>query len=78
MPDRGTPADELVPYYEERADRIVVGGSLSLLAIAAFVLAAAALRRVLIEAEGDDVFATTAFGGAILGRPQASAPRGST
>lgn len=67
MPDRGTPANELVPYYEERADRIVIGGSLSLLAIAVFVLAAAAIRRVLIEAEGDDVFATTAFGGALLG-----------
>ena len=67
MPDRGTSADELVPYYEDRADRIVVGASLSLLAIAVFVLAAAALRRVLIEAEGDDVLATTAFGGALIG-----------
>lgn len=67
MPDRGTPGDELITYYEDRADRIVIGASMSLLAIALIVLAAAALRRVLIEAEGDDVLATTAFGGALLG-----------
>jgi hypothetical protein len=67
MPEGGAPAGELVAFYEDTADRIIIGASLSLLAIAAFLLSAAAIRRVLIEAEGDDVFATTAFGGAVLG-----------
>jgi hypothetical protein len=44
-----------------------VGGSLSLLAIAAFVVFAAAVRRMLLEAGDDDVLATAAFGGAVLG-----------
>ena len=67
MPERGTSAEALIAFYEDTADRIVIGASLSLLAIALVVLAAAAVRRVLAEAEGDDVLATTAFGGAILG-----------
>jgi hypothetical protein len=67
MPEDGTPVAEVVDFYRDTADRIVVGGSLSLLAIAAFVLFAAALRRLLADAEGDDVLATTAFGGALLG-----------
>jgi hypothetical protein len=67
MPDRGTPADELLAFYEDTADRIVIGASISLLAIALLLLTAAAIRRVLIEAEGDDVLATTAFAGAIVG-----------
>lgn len=44
-----------------------MGASLSLLAIAAFLMFAAAVRRVLMDAGGDDVLATTAFGGALLG-----------
>jgi hypothetical protein len=67
MPDRGTPAEELLVFYEDGGDRIVIGASLSLLAIAVFLLTAAAFRRVLIDAEGDDVLATTAFAGALLG-----------
>jgi hypothetical protein len=66
-PAAGAPAAEIVDFYRHTSDRIVVGASLSLLAIAAFVLFAAALRRVLTEAEGDDLLATTAFGGALLG-----------
>jgi len=66
-PRAGAPAAEIVDFYRDTSDRIIVGASLSLLAFAAFVLFAAALRRVLTEAEGDDVLATTAFGGALLG-----------
>jgi hypothetical protein len=67
MPDAGAPVAEVVDFYADSADRIVVGASLSLVAIAAFVLFAAALRQVLIDAGGDDFLATTAFGGALLG-----------
>jgi hypothetical protein len=67
MPEDGTPVAEVVDFYRDTSDRIVVGASLSLLGIAAFVPFAAAVRRVLADAEGDDVLATTAFGGALLG-----------
>jgi hypothetical protein len=66
MPARGTPANEVVDFYRDTGDRIVVGASLSLLAIAAFLPFAAALRRVLADAEGNDVLATTAFAGMLL------------
>jgi hypothetical protein len=67
MPEGGASGAELVGFYDENGDRIIVGASLSLLAIAAFVVSASAIRRVLIEAEGGDVLATTSFAGAILG-----------
>lgn len=67
MPEDGTSVAGIVDFYHDTADRIVVGASLGLLGIAAFLLFAAALRRVLIDAGGDDVLATTAFGGALLG-----------
>jgi hypothetical protein len=69
MPEDGTPVAGIVEFYRDTADRIVVGASLSLLGIAAFVLFAAALRRMLIDVGGedDDLLATTAFGGALLG-----------
>jgi hypothetical protein len=57
---------EILEFYRNASSRIVAGAVLSLLAIALFVLFASALRRVLIEAEGGDVLATTAFGGALL------------
>jgi hypothetical protein len=65
-PGSGAPAAEIVDFYGNTSGRIIVGGSLSLLAIAAFVLFAAAVRQVLIEAGDDDVLATTGFGGALL------------
>lgn len=67
MPDTGSPVREVLDFYRETSDRIVVGASLSLLGIAAFVLFAAAIRSVLIDAGGDDFLATAAFGGALLG-----------
>ena len=66
MPDAGTPVGEVVDFYRDTDDRIVVGGSLSLLGIAAFLLFAAALRRVFIDDGSDEVLASTAFGGAIM------------
>lgn len=67
MPSAGTPVAEVLDFYGDRADRIVIGGTLSVLSIALFVLFAAAVRQVLIDAGGDEVLATTAFGGALLG-----------
>jgi hypothetical protein len=67
MPEDGTPRAEVLDFYSDRADRIVIGGSLSMLAIAAFVWFAAAMRQLLIEAGTGDLVATTAFGGALLG-----------
>ena len=66
MPAGGASADEVVGFYRDTADRIVVGATLSLLAVAAFLLFAAALRQVLVEAGADEFLATTAFGGAVL------------
>ena len=66
MPEDGTPVAEVVDFYRDTADRIVVGGSLSLLSIAAFIFFAAALRRVLIDAGADDTLATAGFAGALL------------
>ena len=67
MPEDGTPVPEVLEWYSDTADRIVIGGSLSLLSIAAFLFFAGAFRRVLADAEGDDVLANTAFGGLLLG-----------
>ena len=67
MPEDGTPVPEVLDFYRDTADRIVVGGSLSLLAIAAGLFFATAVRQVLIESGGDDLLATTAFAGALLG-----------
>jgi hypothetical protein len=67
MPDTGSSVAEILDFYREASGRIVVGASLSLLGIAAFMLFAAAVRSVLIDAGGDDFLATAAFGGALLG-----------
>lgn len=66
-PAAGAPAAEIADFYRHTSDRVVIGASLSLLAIAAFVLFSATLRRVLTEAEGDALLATASFGGALLG-----------
>ncbi len=67
MPEDGTPVAEIVDWYEDVADRIVIGGSLSLLAVAVFLVFAGAMRRVLADAEGEDLLASIAFGGFLLG-----------
>lgn len=67
MPGAGAPVAEVLDFYDDTSTRIIVGASLSLLGVAAFVLFAAAVRSVLIDAAGDDLLATAAFGGALLG-----------
>src|SRR5436190_3962339 len=62
----GAPAREVVAFYTDASARIVAGASLSLVAIAVFVLFASGLRSILREHEGGDVLATTAFGGALV------------
>lgn len=66
QPDAGAPAREIVAFYADTSTEIVIGGSLSLVAIALFVLFASGVRALLREHEGDDLFATAAFGGALL------------
>jgi hypothetical protein len=66
MPEDGTPVPEVVEWYADTADRIVIGGSLSLLSIAAFLFFAGAIRRVLADADRDDVLANVAFAGLLL------------
>jgi hypothetical protein len=66
QPDAGAPAREIVAFYADTSTEIVIGGSLSLAAIALFVLFASGVRVLLREHEGDDLFATAVFGGALL------------
>jgi len=66
QPSGGASARAVVAFYTEDSMSIVVGASLSLLAIALFVLFASGVRTILREHEGDDLFATAAFGGALL------------
>jgi hypothetical protein len=66
QPDAGAPAREIVAFYTDTSTEIVIGGSLSLAAIALFVLFASGVRALLREHEADDLLATTAFGGALL------------
>jgi hypothetical protein len=66
MPEDGTAVPEVLDFYRDTADRIVVGGSLSLLSIAAFIAFAAGIRHMLIEAGADESVATAGFGGALL------------
>jgi hypothetical protein len=66
QPAAGAPAREIVAFYTDASARIVAGASLSLVAIAVFVLFASGLRAILREHEEGDLLATTAFGGALL------------
>ena len=67
MPEDGTAIDEVLDFYDERADRIVVGGSLSLLSIAAGIWFASSYRQVLRDEGVDDFLATAAFSGMLIG-----------
>lgn len=66
QPDAGAGAGEVVAFYADTSTEIVVGASLSLFAIALFVLFASGVRAILREREEDDLFASAAFGGALL------------
>ena len=66
QPDSGASAEEIVRFYSEASSRIVVGGSLSLLAVATLVVFASGARTILQDTVGDDFLATAAFGGALL------------
>lgn len=66
QPDAGAGASQIVAFYTETSTEIIVGGSLSLFAIALFVLFASGVRAILREHEQDDLFASAAFGGALL------------
>lgn len=66
QPDAGAPAREIVAFYTDTSTGVIAGASVSFLAIALFVVFANGLRSILREHEGDDFFATAAFGGALL------------
>jgi hypothetical protein len=67
MPSPHASGAEVAAFYTDKSSLIVAGGSMSLLAIGLFVFFVAGLRPVLSEAEGNDVLATVALGGALLG-----------
>ena len=66
QPSAGASAGEVLAFYTANSARIAFGGSLSLVAIALFVVFASGLRRILLEHEREGVFATAALGGALL------------
>jgi hypothetical protein len=66
IPRTGAPAREILDFYSGRSTRIVVGASLSLVAIGVFAYFGAALRTLLTQLEGDDVLGTTALAGVVL------------
>ena len=66
QPKAGASAGEVASFYSDHHDGIVVGGSLSLISIAVFVVFASGLRSMLREVSGDEVLANTAFGGTML------------
>ena len=66
QPDAGASVQEIVAFYTDNSAWIIAGASISLLASALFILFASGVRAILREHEGDDLFATAAFGGALL------------
>jgi hypothetical protein len=68
QPDRDAGTEEIVAFYEETSIEILVGGSISIVAIAFFVWFGAVLRERLAAAEGRrrTGLPLTAFAGAIL------------
>jgi hypothetical protein len=66
QPSAGAPAEEVLEFYSGASTRIVVGGSLSLLAIALFAVFASGVRLMLREHDVDDLFALTTYGGMML------------
>jgi hypothetical protein len=66
QPDAGASAGEIGAFYGDTSGRIIVGASLSLVAIAVFLFFASGVRAILREHDGGDLLADTAFGGALL------------
>lgn len=66
QPVGGAPAREIVGFYTDAAGRIIAGASLSLVAIAAFVLFASGVRAMLREVAEDDLLPLAVFGGALV------------
>ena len=58
---------ELVDFYTDLSGEIEAGGLISLTSIALFGVFASAFRSVLVEIEGDELFANIAFGGMLMG-----------
>ena len=66
QPTAGASAEEILEFYSDASTRIVIGGSLSLVAIALVTIFASGLRLILREHDVDDLFGLTAFGGMML------------
>jgi hypothetical protein len=66
QPTGGASADEILEFYSDASTRILIGGTLSLVAIALFTIFASGTRLILREHDADDLFALTAFGGMML------------
>lgn len=66
QPGAGAPVRQIVAFYTNTSTRIIVGASITMAACVAFVVFGSAVRALLRELEGDDVLATTAFGGTLL------------
>jgi len=66
QPDAGASTRTILAFYKHTSGRIIAGASLSLVSCALLVLFASGVRAILREHEGDDLFATTAFGGVLL------------
>ncbi len=58
---------ELVPFYKDSSARIILGGSLSLVSIALFVVLGSSLSSVLTTVTREDLLGNVAFGGIVLG-----------
>jgi hypothetical protein len=66
QPTAGASSEEVLEFYSDASTRILIGGTLSLLAIALFAIFASGLRLILREHDVDDLFGLAAFGGLIL------------
>ena len=66
QPTAGASAEEILDFYSDASTRIVIGGSLSLVAIALGTIFASGMRLILREHDIDDLFGLTAFGGIML------------
>ncbi|HTR89865.1 MAG TPA: hypothetical protein VMG62_07120 [Solirubrobacteraceae bacterium] len=66
QPHAGASTRTILAFYKHTSGGIIAGASLSLVSCALLVLFASGVRAILREHEGDDLFATTAFGGVLL------------